>query len=186
MKNISQKKLISSLIRMNTAHIEKAILLAETPEDKILKKPGEGAWNAHQTIEHLNRYFDFYLPEIEKCINKGIVHVGNNEFKSGWLGNYFANSMLNKNGKAKPIKTFKDKNPSEFGNIRENNMLIFMNNLKQLNDLIIQAEKTNLTKTKTSISLSKFIKLRLGDTLRFIINHNERHLNQAFRAAQLI
>ena len=35
------------------------------------------------------------------------------------------------------------------------------------------------TKTKTAISISKLMKLRLGDTFRFVTAHNERHLLQA-------
>ena len=37
-------------------------------------------------------------------------------------------------------------------------------------------------KTKTAISISKLIKLRLGDTFRVLIYHNERHIKQAERA----
>jgi hypothetical protein len=35
---------------------------------------------------------------------------------------------------------------------------------------------------KTSISISSFIKLRLGDTLRLVVYHNWRHLIQAKNA----
>ena len=38
---------------------------------------------------------------------------------------------------------------------------------------------TNLTKVKTSITISNWIKLRLGDTFRFVIHHNLRHVVQA-------
>jgi hypothetical protein len=44
---------------------------------------------------------------------------------------------------------------------------------------VVKAQKVDLTKVKTAISLSKFIKLRLGDTLRFLVYHNERHILQA-------
>lgn len=39
----------------------------------------------------------------------------------------------------------------------------------------------DLTKTKASISLTRLIKLRLGDTLRFFTYHIERHVLQAER-----
>jgi hypothetical protein len=48
--------------------------------------------------------------------------------------------------------------------------------------LLEQAKSVNLQKIKASITLSKFIKLRLGDVFRVVIYHNERHLEQAFKA----
>jgi hypothetical protein len=186
MKKASNKELISELTNQNFRHIEKALLLLKTQNDLLIKKPNSSAWSAQEAVEHLNRYFDFYLPEIKNCIHNGIANSAKKEFKSGWLGNYFVKSMQAIDGKVKPIKTLKDKDPALYGSIRENNILIFINNLNEFNTLILAAEQLDLNKTKTSISLSKFIKLKLGDTLRFIVNHNERHLNQALGAAELL
>jgi len=43
------------------------------------------------------------------------------------------------------------------------------------------ASRADPTKTKTGISISKWIKLRLGDTFRVVIYHNQRHMTQAER-----
>ena len=43
----------------------------------------------------------------------------------------------------------------------------------------------NLNKIKVKITLSKWIKLKLGDALRVTIYHNERHILQAMKAAKL-
>lgn len=45
--------------------------------------------------------------------------------------------------------------------------------------LLELAKNADLVKVKTSISLTKLIKLRLGDTFRFLVNHIERHVLQA-------
>ena len=37
----------------------------------------------------------------------------------------------------------------------------------------------DLNKIKTAISISKWIKLKLGDTFRVVVYHNERHIKQA-------
>ena len=52
-------------------------------------------------------------------------------------------------------------------------------------ELIENSKKANLTKTKTAISISKLIKMRLGDTFRFIVAHNQRHLIQAESAIKI-
>ena len=52
--------------------------------------------------------------------------------------------------------------------------------------LLEDAKSISLNKTKTAISVSKLIKLKLGDTLRFVVYHNERHMVQALRALDSI
>ena len=44
-----------------------------------------------------------------------------------------------------------------------------------------QAQFTDLNKVKIPISLTRWIKLSLGDTFQFLIAHNERHVVQAKR-----
>ena len=89
--------------------------------------------------------------------------------------------LANKKGIRK-IKTFKDKNPanSKLDITSIDNFIIGQKNMLKL---IEKARKINLQKTKTNISISKIIKLRLGDTLRFVIYHYERHIIQAEKAS---
>ena len=49
----------------------------------------------------------------------------------------------------------------------------------ELLHILTQAEEVNLRKVKVPISISKIIRLRLGDALQFVIYHNERHMQQA-------
>lgn len=55
----------------------------------------------------------------------------------------------------------------------------FVEQQAQLLDFLQQAHNVDLIKTKTKISISRFIKLRLGDTLQFVVFHNQRHIYQA-------
>lgn len=120
----------------------------------------------------------FYLPAIEKSMRN--PKVGNNQnFHSGVLGGYFAKSMLPKE-KLNKMKTFKDMNPIHSQLDREV-LQIFVHQQEKMLVLLQEARQVDLTKTKTPISISKFIKLRLGDTFHFVINHNWRHIEQAKR-----
>ncbi|MDA7803383.1 DinB family protein [Crocinitomix sp.] len=79
------------------------------------------------------------------------------------------------------MKTFKEMNAN--GNILTNKALDqFLTDQEQLLELLDAASALNLTKIKTAISISKLIKLRLGDTFRVVVYHNQRHLEQAKRA----
>ena len=98
-------------------------------------------------------------------------------FKSGFLGNYFAKSMLPKE-KLNKMKTFKDKNPIG-SKLDKSTIDNFILQQEQILNLLEKAREVDLNKTKTAISISKWIKLKMGDTFRVVIYHNERHLVQA-------
>lgn len=146
---------------------------------ELNQRPASRSWSALECFEHLNRYGDFYLPEIERAINSSGRPPDEN-FKSGLLGDYFAKMMLPRE-KLNKIKTFKDKDP--FGcNLDKTTIEKFISQQEHLLDLLCEASKVSLTRTKTAISISKLLKLRLGDTFRVVVYHNERHLVQAQKA----
>ena len=48
--------------------------------------------------------------------------------------------------------------------------------------LLEQARIVNISKIRIPISISRWIRLKLGDTFLFIIAHNQRHIAQLERA----
>ena len=52
-------------------------------------------------------------------------------------------------------------------------------NFEELDKIIDASEKVNLRKVKIAISISKIIRLRLGDALLFVVYHDQRHMQQA-------
>ncbi len=173
------ENLITELIERTKQAINECETLNQKPLTDLNKKTNETSWSALECLEHLNLYGDFYLPEIAKRINESSWEPEAN-FKGGFLGNYFTNSMLPK-ADLKKMKTFKDKNPNG-SKLDKNTIERFLNQQKEMLTLLNQARGISLNKTKTAISISKLIKLKLGDTFRFVIAHNERHLVQAKKA----
>ena len=136
------------------------------------------SWSILECLEHLNLYGDFYLPQIETKITNSITTT-DFEFKGGILGNYFIKSMLPKE-KLNKMKTFKDKNPIN-ANLEKTVIDKFINQQIQLLNLLNQARNVSLNKVKIQTSISSLIKLKLGDTFQFYINHIVRHLSQIDR-----
>ena len=55
----------------------------------------------------------------------------------------------------------------------------FLEGQDKLLRLLEMAKGRNLAKIKIPITISKMIRLRLGDTFRFVIAHEQRHMMQA-------
>ena len=87
--------LLEDLIERTQENIKKVEQLQLLPEESLNKRNSQNSWSILECIEHLNRYSDFYLPEIETRISSSLYQASEN-FRSGLLGNYFALSMLPK------------------------------------------------------------------------------------------
>lgn len=176
---IRSEELIQDLIERTRQNINRAELLRTKADDALNYKSAHQSWSALECLEHLNLYGRFYLPEITKHINE-TPHPKETDFKSGLLGNYFANSLLPKE-KLNKMNTFKSMNPL---NSKLDRSVIdnFLDQQIQMLELLDKARHVSLNKTKTGISISRFIKLKLGDTFRVVIYHNQRHMEQAERA----
>ena len=173
------EELISELKEQVNKHITFVESMKELSEKELQSKINNKSWSAIECIEHLNLYAAFYNSEIKKNIvsSKTVSKAG---FKPGYLGNKFALDMLPKEG-MKTMNTFKSKNP-KYSVLKANDVLVnFIAFQTALLVLLESAKRVDLTAVKTSITLP-LLKFRLGDTFRFVINHNERHIQQAKKA----
>ena len=176
---ISNQVLIEDLVQRTKDTLNQAVALQERPLSQLNWKANAESWSVLECLEHLNRYGDFYLPEIAARLAKAAPAPADATFRSGWLGDYFAKTMLPREQLNK-MKTFASMNPNG-SQLDSATLRTFISQQKQLLDLLQQARKVDMTRTKTAISISRWIKLRLGDTFRVVIYHNQRHLVQAAR-----
>jgi hypothetical protein len=179
---IENNQLIDELLRRMESCKRTVKEFEILPLNRLQFKNGE-RWSVLECLEHLNLYGDFYLVEIEKQIITNPRKNTSTKFKSGILGNYFANLMEVKDGKITKMKSPKDKNPSN-SHLSITTISRFLKQQERLVSLLNQCRTIDLTKTKAAISLTSLIKLRLGDTLRFYCYHIERHIFQAARALE--
>ena len=176
--------LLAQLRATTQENMEATNALLQLPATSLNQRPQQGAWSALECLEHLNLYGDYYLPEIEQRMLQAPTTASAQHFKAGWLGNYFVNLIQLKNGAiGKPMKAVKEMTP-EPSALGMQVLDRFLKQQQHLLGLLDQAEQCDLTRIKTNISLTKLVKLRLGDTLRFLVYHNQRHVVQAQRAVQ--
>ena len=173
---ISTENLINELVELTHEHLAFAESLLLKTDAELNKRLTNESWSVLECLQHLNLYGNFYLPEIKNRIETSTTKP-TPEFKSGWMGNYFAQSMLPKE-KLNKMKAFKSMNPIH-SSLSQTTVTVFIDQQKQLLDLLKASKNVNLNKIKTSISITSLIKLKLGDTFRFLIYHNKRHIVQA-------
>ena len=175
---INTENLINKLIQITEKNIKEVQSFKDLTDKELNAKTNGESWSILECIEHLNRYGNFYIPEIRKRMENSNFKKSA-MFRSGILGNYFAKSMLPKE-KLKKVKTFNSMNPNN-SSLDRNVLNEFLHQQESILEFLNKARNIDLTRTKTSISISKWIKLRLGDTLRVVIYHNLRHIVQAKR-----
>ncbi|WP_330745867.1 DinB family protein [Chryseobacterium sp. CP-77] len=175
---ISTSELLDELKNRTKQHLEFAEMLSSKTEHDLNFRTSADSWSTLECLEHLNRYGNFYIPEINRTISSA-KKSSQLYFKPGILGNYFAKSMLPKE-KLNTMKTLKPMNPIH-SNLDKRVVETFIKQQQKMLELLEEAQYIDLEKTKTSISISKLIKLKLGDTFRFVIYHNQRHVEQIKR-----
>jgi hypothetical protein len=155
------------------------------PPTALAAAPAPGKWSAAQCLQHLNFYGDHYLPAIEKAINKARSRGDkpSTTFTSGWLGAYFTRLMLPQQNGTLPSTMQAPKNAVPDPTPDPVQMLAtFITQQEKMLQLLEAAKRVNLNTNRVPISLSAFIRLKLGDTFGFVIAHNERHVLQAARS----
>ena len=151
----------------------------ENASESVLQSPAAtGGWSILQCLDHLNSYGLYYLPQIRDALEKA-KKSDKTTYESGWFGDYFTKIMSPETG-TKKFKAFKDHLPAELpdskGVISE-----FLRQEELLLQYLSDAKRIDMASVRVPVSISRWIGIRLGDTFRFLLAHNRRHLIQAGR-----
>ncbi len=144
-------------------------------------RPAENAWSIEEVFAHLNEFSKFYNEQFLGKIAQTRFREPKEIFVSSPLGRSAWKSM--KLGNARNVKR-KFRAPKGYDPVTDklvngNDVEEFRENQEIMLDILEKAKEVNLRKVKIPVSISKLIRLRLGDALMFIIYHNERHMQQA-------
>jgi hypothetical protein len=186
MKAIASETLLDELSNDIRQILRQTESLKQLSAEKLKQNPKAGSWSIAQCLQHLNIYCEHYLPAIESGLSNQ-QHSTATQFKSGWLGNYFTNLMrLDNNGNTKKMmKAPKNAIPSSQPD-GEMELKKFIEHQHHLLNLFNLAKKSDLNKIRIPISLTKLIRLKLGDTFLFFSEHQKRHFVQINRALKMI
>lgn len=180
MMTVPTRVLLQDLQDKTEKVLQDARLFFQLSFEQLCAKPKNGGWSIAECLLHLNLYGKYYLPHINEAMTDKSKWQGYDTiYKSSWLGNRIANSMLpNKKGEFDKMKAPKTKQPMLI-NMQETVLQDFFNQQKEYKEVFAKADAYNVNKAKVSISIMPFVTINLGDTLRFCVNHHVRHLQQA-------
>ncbi len=154
--------------------------------EELNQKPSPEKWSVGECLQHLVCYGDFYLAAMEKSLNK---HQNSSSpkdnFKPGYFGNKFAEMLRYKEKGMKKMKAPNIKVLS-FESVQPDIVDMFLKQQQKHLDILESTKKINLEKVKVPIALTKLIKTKIGDTLRFTIYHNQRHFIQSKKVFDII
>ena len=186
MKKINSNTLLELLQADVRTVLLHCAVLKKTNTALLQTQPGAGKWSVAQVLEHLNIYARYYITAIEQKLHHN-QSGPNEEFTPGWLGDYFTNLMKPSDeneikGKMKaPANAVPSAQPDATAMLDE-----FISHQHHLLNLLQIARTANLEYNRISISLTKLIRLKLGDTFRFFIAHEQRHFLQIEHALQQV
>lgn len=182
MKGFNTEELISDLSQItedNMSYVSKKCV--HLGENQLDWRPNSGSWNIQEVLAHLNSYSDYYHKHFKERIAKTKFKNVKENFVSSPLGKSAWKSMKlgRANNVKRKFKAPKSYNPSISPSIISADVVQkFIDSQQELLEILNSARNVNLKKVKIKISISKIVRLRLGDALMFVIYHNERHVQQ--------
>jgi uncharacterized damage-inducible protein DinB len=171
---------VRKITHTNLEYLKKKF--AHLSDEQKLWRPTENSWNIQEIFAHLNEYARFYHDAFNTRIARTKFRNPRELFLSSPLGRSAWNSM--KLGRAHNVKR-KFKSPRAFNPAVEISLISgqdiadFQAGQQELLGIFDQAQQVNIRRVKVPISISKIIRLRLGDALLYVVYHNERHMQQA-------
>jgi DinB superfamily len=182
MMTVPTRVLLQDLQDKTELVLQDAATLSRLSYEQLCTKPPNGGWCIAECLAHLILYGNYYLPHIRQAMTPtNLWKSYDTIYKSTNLGNYFANSMLpTKNGEIKKMRTVKTKQPN-LATLSQTIVQDFMQQQTEFKEILANADQYDVNKAKVSVSIIPFVKINLGDTLRFCVNHHVRHIQQAMR-----
>ena len=180
---ISTKKYLDGVIKDLEEAVTKVESLTENVDEKTLNQPeSDGKWSMLQCIEHITLATAVYVKNFNEKLNGQQLPAAADNYKGHWKGKMFAKMNAPKPEGEIPmkLKTFKFLEPKS--QLNSNTVMAeFKLVHKQMIALVEKSRAINIDRIKVPTALGSMVKLRLGEALRFIVAHTQRHLVQLER-----
>ncbi len=151
--------------------------------EQLRQKPASNGWSIVACLQHLNLAERFYIRNLQHITNElkpGTTGPTDQPLKSDWIGRLTlrfidpqSKTKLPAPGIVRP-RPATDLDPAEV----MNQFVALQTTLLGLLDKAVYAD---WNRDKIPTMYGNWLKIRLGDALRMLVAHSERHINQAMR-----
>ncbi|WMX12223.1 MULTISPECIES: DinB family protein [unclassified Aureispira] len=188
-KTVQTITLLRELERLNQRLSEiVARDFANLSSEQLNWREHEEKWSIAECLLHLNYVADYYFPATLKAIknSKSKKSKPQAKFTRGWLGHYYASKFrLNLDNQMKSkIESPSKYNPRSISSSQLEGKAIvqeFLANQDTLYSMLQDARLINLQKTRVYAAFLGLVSIQLGDMLKILVYHTERHIVQAQR-----
>ena len=156
-------------------------------EDRQLEqRPRPGAWSISEVYGHLNLSMDQSIRVILSRIALA-PDTNSDEYISGWLGDLACMVIMPRpDGSVFKLKARKSYCVEAANIDAREELSIFLRHCDALDDILRHVASKDLRRITIPFFLPRLLRLRLGDVLRFLVAHGERHLLQAQRVMEAL
>ena len=156
---------------------------AHLPDEQLRWKPSPDRWSILECLQHLNLAERFYIRNIQHKVDQLGLRQTNPQdqpLESDWVGKamlWAIDPAMNVKLPAPGISR-----PRRAADLHPANVLAqFLELQTLLRGLLDKAVYLDWNQEKVMTLFGNWLKIRLGDALRMLVAHSERHLNQAMR-----
>lgn len=172
-------QILTNITQENIDNVKK--FTTKLSDDQLKWRPNPGIWSVGEVLAHLNEYAVYYHPTISRKIETTRFTSTKEDFISSPLGRSAWKSMKLGNARnvKRKFKAPKGQNPTlQPELVKGSELPDFLQHQDSMMKIIEQAQTVNVRRVKIPISISKIVRLRLGDALLFVVYHNQRHVQQ--------
>lgn len=150
-------------------------------DERLLDRPAPGKWSIAEIYSHLDLSMDEYIRRILSRIALAPDHPVD-EYHSGWLGDWLYDKIMPRpDGSVFKLKATAAHLPNPTDLNGREALEEFERHCDALDDILRHVKTKDLRGIRIPFYGNGLIRLRLGDLLRFMVAHGERHLLQAKR-----
>lgn len=141
--------------------------------------PPEGGWSIGQVLEHLVVANGLYLQLCEALVARGTPAAAEATWKPTLIGGFLARAVAPEATRKLPAPKLFRPGPTPRAGVLET----FVGMQERLASLIDRSATLDWRRLKGPSPVTPLVRVNLGDAFQVLVNHGNRHLNQARRVA---
>lgn len=189
MPSYNTNDMLAKLAKETQEMLDFANELKQLTPEQLNWKPSPKKWSVAECLGHLNIFAKHYLDRAEKAMTEAKpLATAPQQFKSGYWGEKLTTTMkpLPDGQIPSPMGTMGKFDPAKKERVNAETLNTFIQYHQLMLELINKADKYDLQAIRITSTLGPIIRFKLGDTFRFMVAHDQRHLLQAQRVMSTV